>query len=176
MRSLRLALSAALAVGTLAVIGVTPASGGPGPATSYTIRKVVQGTAPSGFAVSFECRFEGQDPPDPPDSAGTVAFTPTGTPTGAAPVDTSIQGDAWVLGLGTPESDITCTFTETTNAGAASTSFTCTSVPEATCSAPSGEAATVSVVIIGGENGDAEITFTNVFPAEAQNAAADFAG
>src|SRR6185369_10651445 len=106
MRILRLALSAALVGGMLAVIGVTPASGGGGSPTTYTIRKVVQGTAPSGFVVSIECRFEGQDPPQPPDTAGTVGFTATGAPTteGASPSsEMAIQGDAWVLGLGTPE-------------------------------------------------------------------------
>jgi hypothetical protein len=154
-------------------VTITPAASGVGCAPTLQVRKVVSGIATDGFTEHVTCTAPTIISQATTTTADVdLAFNPDGTPSPThPPAGWTITNDAWqdqALAL----IGSTCTVTETTSGGAASTSFTCNWTPSAvqhvegagcpgTTSGPNATSASVTLEGIG----DAGLlTVTNTFP------------
>ena len=159
-RMLRTVLVMTLVISASIVLLIAPSSGQV-ESNEITISKSVVGQATAPFTVEISCEQAGS-----PESDGVLAFDTSGgaTSEGAAPSpNEQIQGDDWLYSHGTPESNHSCTLTETGTGDASAVSFTCAATGSASCSATSGSGASVVVSLPSAENGDAVVTFTNTF-------------
>ncbi len=159
MRVLRLAVLAA-AIGTLTCVAFagTAGAGAQMSGAPLTINKVVTGPVPAGttFTVTVTCdKGIIADSPDP--NVATVTFNAAGVPTSDNVIQFNPQG--------------TCTVTETAKGGAATTSFVCSGVVDATADVilipnPCGAVTTTDVtILVSSLFQSATVTVTNTFVA-----------
>src|SRR4051812_4826031 len=131
-RRLRACMAMVVVLSTVSALRVWPASAQESAGGRVSIRVVVDGTAPSGFTIAWNCLPTETVPEPAPVYAITFNFDAAGHPTtvgnwsqGTPP---TIVDNAWVIEPGVlPPSLAFCRLTETTAAAPASVNWTCVS-------------------------------------------------